>query len=159
LLRERGALDRARHELIAALVAEHLKQHGGDPVASLEALGSSIEPVREGLSRIDDKDIQVGLSIVGRNRPDPDSTTPGGPAQRHAGQRYRIVRFHAEGGLGRVYEAHDGELGRKVAIKEIQPDKADLPHLRARFVLEAEISGGLQHPGIVPIYSLGSYAD
>src|SRR5439155_17789173 len=30
---------------------------------------------------------------------------------------------------------------------------------RARFVLEAEITGGLEHPGIVPVYSLGAYAD
>src|SRR5262249_48622676 len=78
---------------------------------------------------------------------------------RHAGERYRILRLYAEGGLGRVYEAHDAELGRRVALKEIQPGNADLSHLRSRFVLEAEISGGLQHPGIVPVYSLGSYAD
>ena len=36
---------------------------------------------------------------------------------------------------------------------------ADHPPSRARFLLEAEITGGLEHPGIVPVYGLGSYAD
>jgi serine/threonine protein kinase len=35
----------------------------------------------------------------------------------------------------------------------------DRPESRSRFVLEAEITGGLEHPGIVPVYGLGSYAD
>jgi serine/threonine protein kinase len=42
-----------------------------------------------------------------------------------------------------------------VALKEIQDRHADDPHSRTRFVLEAEITGGLEHPGIVPVYSLG----
>src|ERR1700694_591045 len=36
---------------------------------------------------------------------------------------------------------------------------ADEPESRIRFVQEAEITGGLEHPGIVPVYGLGSYAD
>jgi tetratricopeptide (TPR) repeat protein/tRNA A-37 threonylcarbamoyl transferase component Bud32 len=57
--------------------------------------------------------------------------------------------------LGRVYVARDEELGREVALKEIRPDRAAEEHLRTRFLLEAEINGGLEHPGIVPVYSLG----
>src|SRR5262249_11339842 len=36
---------------------------------------------------------------------------------------------------------------------------ADDPHSRARFLLEAEVTGGLEHPGIVPVYGLGAYPD
>src|SRR6202011_43205 len=36
---------------------------------------------------------------------------------------------------------------------------ADQPESRARFVLEAEITGRLEHPGIVPVYGLGAYPD
>src|SRR5438270_34748 len=36
---------------------------------------------------------------------------------------------------------------------------ADDPDSRQRFLLEAEITGGLEHPGIVPVYGLGTYAD
>lgn len=64
-----------------------------------------------------------------------------------------------EVGWGEVYLARDEELHREVALKEIQPDHADDPHSRARFVLEAEITGRLEHPGVVPVYSFGAYAD
>lgn len=72
--------------------------------------------------------------------------------------RYRILKAHARGGLGEVFVAEDTELGRQVALKEILP-RADHAENRARFVLEAEITGGLEHPGIVPVYGLGQYAD
>ena len=51
------------------------------------------------------------------------------------------------------------ELHREVALKQILDDHADDPASRARFLLEAEITGGLEHPGIVPVYGLGTYAD
>ena len=55
--------------------------------------------------------------------------------------------------------AHDGELNREVALKEIKGSYADHMESRARFTLEAEITGGLEHPGIVPVYGLGTYGD
>jgi len=58
-----------------------------------------------------------------------------------------------------VFIAQDEELRREVALKEIQARHADSPHSRARFVQEAEVTGGLEHPGIVPVYGLGHYAD
>jgi serine/threonine-protein kinase len=58
-----------------------------------------------------------------------------------------------------VYVARDEELKREVALKEIQNRLADDPASRARFLLEAEVTGGLEHPGIVPVYGLGTYAD
>ena len=63
------------------------------------------------------------------------------------------------GGLGEVHVARDEELGRTVALKEIQARHAANPVLRSRFVLEAEINGNLEHPGIVPVYGLGTYSD
>jgi tetratricopeptide (TPR) repeat protein/tRNA A-37 threonylcarbamoyl transferase component Bud32 len=58
-----------------------------------------------------------------------------------------------------VFVARDEELRREVALKEIQPRRADDPASRARFLLEAEVTGGLEHPGIVPVYGLGQYGD
>lgn len=77
---------------------------------------------------------------------------PGGP-------RFRILRPHAEGGLGKVSVALDSELQREVAFKEIKPRYADEPATRARFLVEAEVTGGLEHPGIVPVYGLGHFPD
>src|SRR5439155_12114311 len=91
---------------------------------------------------------------------DPHATRePSVGASTSSGTRFRILRPHAKGGLGQVSVAHDEELHREVALKEIQDRHADHPESRSRFVLEAEITGGLEHPGIVPVYGLGQYAD
>src|SRR5262249_56072825 len=61
--------------------------------------------------------------------------------------------------LGQVYVARDEELRREVALKEILPHKAHSADARTRFLVEAEITGGLEHPGIVPVYGLGHHPD
>jgi serine/threonine-protein kinase len=66
---------------------------------------------------------------------------------------------HAKGGLGTVYKAIDKQLKRKVAIKEVQRRFENNASLSQLFLQEAEITGGLEHPGIVPIYGLGSHPD
>ena len=73
--------------------------------------------------------------------------------------RFRVRRFHAAGGLGEVFVAEDVELHREVALKEIRRGCIGHEESRARFVLEAEITGNLEHPGIVPVYGLGAYPD
>src|SRR5690242_15495682 len=68
-----------------------------------------------------------------------------------AAGRYRPLRFHAKGGPGEVYLALDLELHRQVALKRIQHHYAGDPETCRRFLLEAEITGQLEHPGIVPV--------
>ena len=58
-----------------------------------------------------------------------------------------------------MFVALDAELNREVALKQILEQHADDPISRQRFVIEAEITGGLEHPGIVPVYGLGTYGD
>jgi tetratricopeptide (TPR) repeat protein len=85
--------------------------------------------------------------------------TPFAGTPSHGTERYRSLRPHAKGGLGEVFVALDMELGRHVALKQIQAHHADHADSRARFLLEAEITGGLEHPGVVPVYGMGCYAD
>ena len=73
--------------------------------------------------------------------------------------RFKKLKPHAQGALGQVYLARDKELRRKVALKEIKERFADNPDARSRFLLEAEITGRLEHPGVVPVYGLGAYAN
>ena len=57
-----------------------------------------------------------------------------------------------------MWVARDEELHREVALKELQQSFADDPDKRQRFVVEAEVTGALEHPGIVPVYGLGHYS-
>lgn len=75
------------------------------------------------------------------------------------GSRFRVLRPLAKGGLGQVLVARDLELYREVALKEILPDHSHREDSRYRFLLEAEITGRLEHPGVVPVYGLGRYPD
>src|SRR5262249_21541335 len=134
---------------------------GKDPQRSLAAV-SSIGPVGADLQRIADADVQASLVHVSRAADDatPDATGPYvPPAGLAPPDRFRILRSHARGGLGEVFIALDQELKREVALKEIQQRHGDNPQSRARFLLEAEVTGGLEHPGIVPVYGLGTYGD
>ena len=73
--------------------------------------------------------------------------------------RYRIDGEIARGGMGAVLKGRDPDLGRDVAIKVLRADLRDKADLVRRFVEEAQIGGQLQHPGVVPIYELGTFAD
>jgi serine/threonine protein kinase len=91
--------------------------------------------------------------------PAPRTGPAGAAPQAATPSRYRIVRPHARGGLGEVFVAEDCELQREVALKEIQRQFAADEASRTRFVMEAQTTGNLEHPGIVPVYGLGAYAD
>jgi hypothetical protein len=92
--------------------------------------------------------------------PQPGPAAPAAPAEVvGSGLRYQPVRFHARGGLGEVLLAEDNELHRQVALKRIQRRHLDDPESRRRFLLEAEITGQLEHPGIVPVYGLVQDSD
>src|SRR3954449_1164150 len=157
----RGDLDADDRSAVEALVERHIKKHGGDVERSLAAIPAG-RSTRESLARIDDPDVGGTLAHLGSA-----STQHGEDADRTAsyavgtatseGQRFRVLRPHARGGLGAVFVALDGELHREVALKQILDQHADDPISRQRFLLEAEITGGLEHPGIVPVYGLGSY--
>jgi eukaryotic-like serine/threonine-protein kinase len=70
--------------------------------------------------------------------------------------RYRILGEHGRGGLGRVSRAHDLDLGRDVAIKELISRG---PAHEVRFLREALITARLEHPGIVPVHEAGRWPD
>src|SRR6185503_5582420 len=73
--------------------------------------------------------------------------------------RYTLSRLHAEGGLGRIWVAHDVNLNRDVALKEIKPETTSRPEVWQRFLKEAQIAGQLEHPNIVPVYELARRPD
>jgi WD40 repeat protein/serine/threonine protein kinase len=158
ILLAQGALAADDHEWLEVMVRRHLEKHGHDAERSLAAVAGP-EGVRSELCRIADGDLNASLAQL--------PATPSLPADSLAttgsvasdGARFEILRRHASGGLGDVFVARDGDLNREVALKAIQARLADHPESRARFMREAEITGGLEHPNIVPVYALGQYPD
>ncbi len=73
--------------------------------------------------------------------------------------RYQLFGEIAHGGMGAVLKGRDPDLGRDLAIKVLLAEYHDDPEVVRRFVEEAQIGGQLQHPGIVPVYELGQFAD
>jgi serine/threonine-protein kinase len=99
----------------------------------------------------DDYDAQKAVTTVERPRveePDPISTDSLRPAE------LRIVSLLGEGGMGRVSRAFDPVLSREVAVKELSWQLSDNESHRQDFIREARVTGGLQHPGIVPVHAL-----
>jgi serine/threonine protein kinase len=69
---------------------------------------------------------------------------------------YQLGALIAQGGMGRIYRAHDTTLGRDVALKV---PRSGAPAMVKRFEREAAITARLQHPGIVPIHAAGHSED
>jgi serine/threonine-protein kinase len=157
-LADRGDLDPDQCAGVEAMVALHLRKHGGDVEKSLAALSAG-RSTCESLSALGDSAIERSLThLTSGSDGDADRTASYAVGTATSdGQRFRVLRPHARGGLGAVFVALDAELHREVALKQILDEHADDPASRQRFLIEAEITGGLEHPGIVPVYGLGTY--
>jgi hypothetical protein len=73
--------------------------------------------------------------------------------------RYHILGEIARGGIGVILKGRDEELGRDVAMKILRDEHVRSEQVVQRFIEEAQIGGQLQHPGIVPVYELGTDKD
>ena len=75
---------------------------------------------------------------------------------REARPRFSVLEKLGEGGVGEVLKAHDGDIGRDVAIKRLRTANETGV---ARFVEEMRVTGALDHPNVVPIHDVGVDAD
>jgi lipoprotein NlpI/tRNA A-37 threonylcarbamoyl transferase component Bud32 len=69
-------------------------------------------------------------------------------------KRYVLKKFHAKGGMGEIWLAEDSDLGRPVALKKIRGNPTD--EQKDQFLREAQITGQLEHPGVVPVHELSA---
>lgn len=155
LLVARGWLTANDRADVEKLLQRKLAKHGGDAKASLAEVTN--DSVRHSLASV--ADAEVRQSLLGLPPPPQGhvllATTDHVPEDR---DHYTLTRLHAAGGIGRVWVARDTSLGRDVALKELRPERAHQPALWSRFLREAQVTGQLEHPGIVPVYEVGRRA-
>ena len=94
-------------------------------------------------------------AAIGPTPPVPAASTLA-PLKYRERERYEIRGEQGRGGLGLVWRAHDRELGRDVAVKELLA-RGNTSELR--FLREALITSRLEHPGIVPVHEAGRWSD
>ncbi|MCB9592604.1 MAG: serine/threonine protein kinase [Sandaracinaceae bacterium] len=76
------------------------------------------------------------------------------PAFPTGAARYSTTTLLGQGGMGTVHVARDGQFGREVALKEMTGDGFTTDAVR-RFLVEALVTGNLEHPGIAAVYERG----
>jgi hypothetical protein len=102
------------------------------------------------------------LELAARLMTEEETETAGAssPASAWVGRtvgRYRIVEELGAGGMGVVYEAEDGSLGRSVALKFLADAVAADPQAALRLRGEAQAAAALNHPHICSIHEIGEY--
>jgi serine/threonine-protein kinase len=94
----------------------------------------------------------------------PTATPPGTPPCLEVGPGslfggYAVLQEVGHGGRGVVYRVSDSELKRPLAVKVLRPEFRDEPDAVRRLLEEAQVTGQLQHPGIVPVHAIGRLPD
>src|SRR5262245_42208884 len=72
-------------------------------------------------------------------------------------ERYRVVRFLAQGGMGEIYEVEDLQLGERVALKTVRAGSASDPLALERFKREIQLARRVTHPNVCRIFEFGQH--
>jgi eukaryotic-like serine/threonine-protein kinase len=152
---EAQRLSQTQDELVAKLVEAFLNANQGDAERSLALLEET--PAGQVLSDFSSRRNDATVAFDGSKTSPRRAPTDADRELRitSSGERFRKLKLHAAGGLGEVSLARDEQLRRDVALKQLQEQYADDLAKRERFVLEGEVTGALEHPGIVPVYAMG----
>ena len=162
--RSRLIADFCRDPEISGALEETLDAYGEGDLETGGAIRGALW--HDLMAVLGDDDSEAGDSEAG----DPGATaetTDGGPAAASSeaspvpeGSRFgrlgrlRVERLLSSGGMGRVYEAYDELLERRVALKTLHGDHRLAPSARARFLREARLSSRLDHAHVCRLYDL-----
>jgi eukaryotic-like serine/threonine-protein kinase len=130
---------------------------------ALEAHVDTCPPCRELLVELAHTTVFEKLAAPDRERqlehaPLTDAVDAAAPLPPAPQARYQLGDLIGRGGMGEVRVARDAWIQREVAIKTTR-SAADDRARTARFLREARIQGGLEHPAVVPVHDLGVDGD
>jgi WD40 repeat protein/serine/threonine protein kinase len=164
ILVDQGSLEDEVRTTLNTLVGKYLDRHPDDQGEYLRRFPALAE-LRETALRTGSLGLEATLActsnylrVAPADEPREREVDETQTASTEETGRFRILRPLTRGGLGAVFVALDSQFNREVALKQILEDLVDDPASRHRFLLEAEITGNLEHPGIVPVYGLGQSA-
>lgn len=154
---ERAKLSPSQVVVLQGAIDRQAQETCADP------LGARLQVLPEAIQRmfVAAADGEVPATVRSDDtRPEATTSSVRGGDKRHEahtpGERFDIQQVLAQGGLGVVFLARDREIDRTVALKQIKSQWADDADSRARFLLEARVTGRLEHPGVAPVYALGA---
>jgi serine/threonine protein kinase len=153
-------MDSKRWQQVDRLFQAALEMDPGQRAEFLDRACLGDDSLRKEVESLLDSDEQ-GLSLI-------DTPAFGMVAEVFAGHatrlsdghhigHYKILGLLGTGGMGEVYLAHDGKLGRKVALKLLPADFTLNQEWLDRFKQEARAASALNHPNILTIYEIGHY--
>ena len=125
---------------------EHYAQAYPEHAAMIRSVFPSLMIVEKVSAKVTNESIAPTLCAT---RSDPTQFVP------KAFDDFEILQCIGQGGMGVVYEAIQGSLQRRVALKVIHAQASASPRSRERFRREAESAAGLHHTNIVPVYGSG----
>lgn len=139
-----------------AIQAEHGKQSvaPGLSAAARERLQDSVQRALH--SSVSDSDLKKTGQFRISDSTELSVTANEAGGTKQVASRFTLIRQLGEGGLGSVWLARDDKLQRNVAIKQMNLSSLESVKNWQRFHREAEITGHLEHPNIVPLYLFGT---
>jgi serine/threonine-protein kinase len=150
LLVARGWITEQVRTVLDDMVERKLKRYGGNARVTLGAVAD--DSVRDAMRDVQDPEVRRAMQTLPAPAGHVLVETMVRPTETRS--RYTLTRLHGEGGLGKVWVARDCDLNRDVALKELQPAQGMRPEACRRFLREAQVTGQLEHPNIVPVYEL-----
>ena len=170
ILIHQKALEESQIKILQAAAEAHIQKEGGNKNALLSL--HTVKVLENDLNHLGDNDLHatLGSAILMRkdrgldehftkshflNISEDCNAFFSKPNQDISKDRFERQHFLDAGNLGELFFAKDNELNRIVVTKYIKPERSEEGLTQALFHLEGEVTGALEHPGIVPVYGLG----
>lgn len=151
---------------------EELPKLSGDSAEEITPLGQLEQSEKQAQDPADDPTVKLSIGASANHMVDDAETyvsdnvvlkeqlkKPDGLVGTIISEHFRIDKRLAEGGMSAVYKARDLALGRDVAIKVLLPGRHFTEDSLIRFQREAKAVGILNHPNIVNVYEINTFAE